>query len=67
MSDRRNERQGAEWSAGALRDPYEERGGGRHPAQRPNPVNRRELDAELYDLYDDDDEMDEVDEIDHER
>ena len=65
MSYRRNERHGADWGA-TLRDPYEERGGGRHPAQRPNPVNRRELDEELYDLYDDD-ELDDGEEIDHER
>ena len=66
MYYRRNERQGAEWSADSIRDPYEERGGGRHPAQRPNPINRRELTEQLYDLYDDD-ELDDDEENDRER
>ena len=54
MSYRRNERQSGEWHTGALRDPYDDRGGGRHRAHRPNPVNRRDLVEQLYDLYDDD-------------
>jgi hypothetical protein len=66
MSYRRNERHGAEWGAGTLRDPYEERSGGRHPGQRPNPVSRRELNEQLFDLYDDG-EADEGEEIDRER
>ena len=67
MYYRRNERQGAEWTAGTVRDSYDERGGGRHPAQRPNPVNRRELDEQLYDMYDDDELDDDSEEDDYER
>ena len=56
MSYRRNERHGAEWNFSSLRDPYDDRGGGRQRAQRPSPVNRRQLDELLYELYDDGDE-----------
>ena len=56
MSYRRNERQGVEWNTDALRDPYDDRSGGRHRAHRPSPVNRRELVEQIYDLYDDDED-----------